>query len=288
MFHMFRRVKGGIASLILIFLGLAAISCLCAVFSLSIGFEGMQTFLRNYHVHVDFKGDVSDTVIQELYATIRTFPGVIAVQYVTPSQAYLLLQKAEPTTVAFLEKHKINNPLPHTFQITLESSEVVGTFRDFLASSQWKDAIQPSFFLADVGEDMHRTQFPYFVLSGIFGVILVLAVCMSILLFAETLARFSLDSGEVTFGQLAGVSLSTILMPFTIWFVFVLLCAFVGGYGVTLLLLYSWSIFDVVPLPFVKILGIFLVEVLIISLLGHFISVWLIGRSLQKTPLNVR
>lgn len=287
MFRICFRLKHGV-TLVFLFLGLATLSCLSGFFALNIGFEETQAVLQKSPVRLELRDGVSDTLIQELYGTIRAFPGVTDVNYVTPARAYLLLQKEEPRAASFLEEHKIKNPFSHTFLITLKSRETMDTFRSFVASSQWKDAIQPSSLLTDLKREASSTQSSLFVLSRVFAFALVIVVCISVLIFAEILTRYSLESGEIVFGQLSGISLSTVLMPFTLWFALIFLCTSVGGYGITLLLLYGWSVFDVASFSLMGILSIFLVEILVVPLLGHYISVWLIGRSLQKTSLDVR
>ncbi|OGJ59238.1 hypothetical protein A2635_03755 [Candidatus Peribacteria bacterium RIFCSPHIGHO2_01_FULL_51_9] len=297
MIRMFRRVWRDIPRgkklqfdrwcfLSILFAGLGAVACLSVVFSYHAGLQ--MTPESGFSLHLELREDVSDSVVQELYATIHAFPGVSTVDYRTPTRAYLLLQEADPQEASFLEKHHIGNPFSPSLLVTLRSPEVRSTFRDFIVSSQWKDAIQPSSFLMAPENEMQDTPSLFSSVSMALISILLLIVCISILTFAETLTRFSLESGELFVGQLSGMSLSRILVSFTIWFAFVFLCAFVVGYGVTLLILYSLDVFSFIPFSFTRIFGALLVEIVMIPFLGHSVSLWLMSRSLQKPALGLR
>lgn len=270
-------------SLFALFFGMAAISCLSAVFFVG---SGVQT--SEVPFSLAFREGTSDSAIQELYATIRALPGIVSVDYQTSSRAHRLLQEEDPQEMAFFEKHHIDNPFSHALLVTLRSPAALNAFREFIASSQWKDDIQPSSFLAERHAGSLRALSSLAMVRMIFFGVFILVFYVSILVFAEMLSRFALESGDITVGALSGMPLSSVLLSHTISLGFIVLCAFCAGYGMTFLLLYRFEVLHVLSPSFGKILGVFVGEIVVTLLLGHGIALWRIGRLLRKSVLGPR
>lgn len=111
-----------------------------------IGREFLSHIRTQSALTVELLRSASDQKKQELSTTLRTFPTVEDVQYLTQEQLYEATRESNPDLVNFLEKFKLENPFQDSLVITPRSLKGYHSIMGVLRQEQWRSVVDPSSF----------------------------------------------------------------------------------------------------------------------------------------------
>lgn len=109
-----------------------------------IGREFLSHIRTQSALTVELLRSAPDQKKQELSTTLRTFPIVEDVQYLTQEQLYEATRESNPDLVNFLEKFKLENPFQDSLVITPRSLRGYHLITGILSQEQWRSVVDPS------------------------------------------------------------------------------------------------------------------------------------------------
>lgn len=186
-------------------------------------------------VQIEVLSGSTDADIQEFYAALRALSFVDGVAYVPKEKAFEAGRKRDPGLIAFLEAHKLKNPFPDVFSVTLTGLDDYGSLRQFLEQPAWKSVVHPSFFSAVQTEEvrMRGALTTTRSIALVAGMLLLVSVAMIVFVLAE---RMKGRSGERELLELLGASRSRAAFPAVASQALLLLGALIVASGALLIL----------------------------------------------------
>ncbi len=187
---------------------------------LTLGAHAQLTLLRE---QTDVRLEVLETDLPDrigriggLVNALQREPYVEDVLYVTRSQAYERMKSRDPELIAFLEEFDIQNPFPETIGIRLKNLEDYQNLVLFLRRPEFEGVVDPDFLRVTDQEYQVRNIYNATVAARSFllAVIAILTVVLVFVLIELVRRRVVLRREEILIQQLVGATPLTILLPF--------------------------------------------------------------------------
>ena len=112
--------------------------------------ESLVSLNKKVDFILEIRDDAGTSEILGLQKEIKEYPGISSVQFVSKEEALEGFLLRHENIKHFLEKYKLENPLPATLEIQTQNPEDLETLMSFLKSASFEKIIDNSKLSADI------------------------------------------------------------------------------------------------------------------------------------------
>jgi len=204
-----------------------ALGALCGVFLLLqllalilLGIEGTQDLLKDRSdIRLELMEEATHQQSQEFFSTIGQLPYVEEAVFITRQQAYAQTRERDPELIAFIEEFSLKNPFSDTIGVTLVSLDNYVDLKGFIESERWQGIIDPAFLteVTDQEKNIKELLGVTHAFQSLTMFIVFLTITAILFITMELVRRRALlRSDEVLVERLVGASPTSILIPFVV------------------------------------------------------------------------
>lgn len=191
---------------------------------------GMRLLGEQVDLRLEILEGATDKQIQDFIQNVRGLPFIADTVYITREQAYERFQKRDPELVGLFSAFGVENPFPETVGVRLRRLSDYDAFVEFLKTPTFASVVNPT-FLSTTTDQEREVRSVLDAVSGLRVLVLIGTLLLGIVLLLvimELLRRRALiRSDELFVEQLVGASPGTILFPFFVEMLSLLLIAVV-------------------------------------------------------------